>query len=364
MASLIALIFSLMETRREQCGSTPSTSRLERAWAKVRHPRMEYECMYCCEEKPVKQFCKLSLLPYECRRHLNGTAGRVCKTCLRASLGAQLDSKALLDIGCPQCSVTWPSGRIKLLVNGRDRKRYRSLDERARTRVYKLTGEMAPDELTTSDLLKRGARQCPWCQYIFIKLGGKCGKGFNIAYAPVLLDQTGRRAADIVDDSNADLCITVLLSWPSRHGMTVDILVRSFWGRFCNAKHDCSVKPVIVSYHIDERTACLSLKQLRKSCFPRMIGCWQLKTELLHGATMRVADLAMFLANDSCPTSVRTATSGAGSNAHHSIVRCGKEPAVDRAIITGEKVVVPKSPYMPGSRPVFAARRWCWMSFT
>lgn len=131
--------------------------------------------MYCCEEKPAARFVKVATIPFGCLSHLNGTKGKVCQSCLAASLRAQLDSKTFLDIGCPQCSNAWEARSIQRLMGAKDRRRYSLLNDMARSRTYKLSEELAPDERTMNDLLERGARQCPWCQYLFVKLGGWSG---------------------------------------------------------------------------------------------------------------------------------------------------------------------------------------------
>jgi len=87
-----------------------------------------------------------------------------------------------------------------------------------------------PDQPTLDDMLARGARLCPCCRFPFVKLGGcdsmlceylsavacmhtsnhdgqggNCGRYFNVAYALVLEDGKGHRAANVDEDSNADL---------------------------------------------------------------------------------------------------------------------------------------------------------------
>ena len=62
------------------------------------------ECQYCYESKPPSAFVHESDIPTNCIPHLSGSLG-VCQACMNSALKAQLQSKPLLDIGCPTCVV-------------------------------------------------------------------------------------------------------------------------------------------------------------------------------------------------------------------------------------------------------------------
>lgn len=134
---------------------------------KSRKPR--FECQYCSEHKPAKEFVSSAFLPWDCQPHLTGS-DRVCKPCMEAALSAQLDCKPLLDIGCPQCGTAWEPDDVRMLMGIKDSKRFREMDKQAQTQVY--VPEELPDQLTLDDMLARGARLCPNCRFPFIKLGG------------------------------------------------------------------------------------------------------------------------------------------------------------------------------------------------
>lgn len=123
------------------------------------------ECDYCSEEKRPRDF-PARALPASCYAHLTV----VCKACVQAALGAQLESKPLLEIGCPQCSLVWSRKHVTALLSPKDKKRYRQIDDRARG-MSCVPVEM-PETKSLDLLLKQGARFCPWCRFPFIKDGG------------------------------------------------------------------------------------------------------------------------------------------------------------------------------------------------
>lgn len=112
--------------------------------------RPKKECQYCCENKPMKTFAMAMTVPHGCRVHLKG----VCKTCLRASLSAQLDSKALLEVGCPSCSTPWDSEDLRILLGHKDKKKFQELDLLAKDQT--LTPKDMPEGLTLDQMLERG----------------------------------------------------------------------------------------------------------------------------------------------------------------------------------------------------------------
>lgn len=168
LVSILTICTSRPGARKDAAPPSP----LHRAWRKITPSGERFECIYCCERKPSGRFVKTSVVPYGCSPHLVGKDSKVCRACIESSLSAQLDSKPLLDVGCPQCSIAWESGNIKALVHARDRRRYRQLDEMAQKRTFQPSEAELPDGLTMKDLLDRGARQCPWCRILFVKLGG------------------------------------------------------------------------------------------------------------------------------------------------------------------------------------------------
>jgi len=136
-------------------------------FTRARKPKLE--CQYCCEKKPTKDFISGSYIPWNCQPHLTGQH-RVCKHCIQSALGAQIDCKALLDIGCPQCGAAWEPDDVKMLLGSKDGKRFREIDRQAQERVF--VPDELPDELTLEDMLKRGARCCPACRWPFVKVAG------------------------------------------------------------------------------------------------------------------------------------------------------------------------------------------------
>jgi len=148
------------------------TSTVHRALSKLHgSAKPRYECQYCYEQKLAKELVAASVLPWSCQAHLTGP-NKVCKRCLEAALSAQLDCKTLLDVGCPQCGTAWEPADIRVLVSSADKKRLRELDSGARSEVYVPQPDELPDQSTMNDMLKRGARLCPFCRYPFVKLGG------------------------------------------------------------------------------------------------------------------------------------------------------------------------------------------------
>ena len=121
---------------------------------KVLKPR--FECQYCFEHKHFEDFIKRGAVPYNCSFHLATTKNLVCKACIEGSLSAQLDSKPLIEVGCPQCGVAWEPGEVKMLIGGKNEKRFKALDRLAKEQV--LTPSDLPDGATIDVLLAKGAR--------------------------------------------------------------------------------------------------------------------------------------------------------------------------------------------------------------
>lgn len=136
-------------------------------WSNLLPHRPRKECQICCEEKLVKAFGKTKQLPYDCRSHLRS----ICRRCVASSLSAQLDSKPLLAIGCPQCTAPWTRDDLMSLLASKDRKRYQRLDANAQRRAFIPAKHDMPERPTLDLLLESGARLCPWCQFPFIKDG-------------------------------------------------------------------------------------------------------------------------------------------------------------------------------------------------
>jgi hypothetical protein len=63
---------------------------------------------------------------------------------------------------------------LRKVLARKDRKRFETLDRRARrhTFVLEVGPEAWPDEESLEWLLKGGARLCPWCRWGFVKEGG------------------------------------------------------------------------------------------------------------------------------------------------------------------------------------------------
>jgi hypothetical protein len=210
---------------------------------RFRTPKPRLECAYCAEHKLPKHFLSSAWLPSSCIPHLAGPNNRVCKQCLETSIVSQMDMKPLFEIGCPQCGTAWaPDELWKLMASKRNLRKYREKNRQAQERVFVPVEAQMPDPETMGDLLRRGARCCPCCAFPFIKMGGcgslvckfsflsilwgqaeawrgvgfvsltvvaylgaKCGRYFNVAYAPVLEDGKGNRAVSLNEESNTDL---------------------------------------------------------------------------------------------------------------------------------------------------------------
>ncbi|KAK4506112.1 hypothetical protein PRZ48_004077 [Zasmidium cellare] len=156
---------------------------LRKTLARLFPRRLKKECQYCCENKPMKVFAIAMTVPHVCRVHLR----QVCKDCLRASLSAQLDSKPLLEVGCPSCSTPWDSEDLRILLGHKDKKRFKELDLLAK--AQSLVPSELPEDVTLDEMLVRGS---------------KCWRSFDVSYALVLEDGKGRRAASVSDDWNTD----------------------------------------------------------------------------------------------------------------------------------------------------------------
>ena len=138
--------------------SSYSSATIKTAWQKVipkKQQKSRYECQYCFENKREHEFVSTATVPYSCRHHLSLT-NRVCKTCMESSLRAQLDSKPILEVGCPQCGEAWDLDELQFLVGVKNQKRLRYLDRLARDRV--LVPADLPDGATVDMLLSKGAR--------------------------------------------------------------------------------------------------------------------------------------------------------------------------------------------------------------
>lgn len=129
-----------------------------------------YECKFCIEKKLAKDLLDCIFVPYECKAHLSSSNNKVCKACMAASMSAQLDSKQLLDIGCPDCGLPWEPNEVRHHMGKKDRGRFDRLDQMAQEQAF--VPEELPDGLTMDDLLARGTRLCPHCKFPFVKLGG------------------------------------------------------------------------------------------------------------------------------------------------------------------------------------------------
>lgn len=136
-------------------------------WSNLLPHRARKECQICCEQKLVKAFGKPKEIPYDCRSHLRST----CKRCVTLSLRAQLDSKPVLAVGCPQCTAPWTKHYLMALLAPKDGKRYQRLDADAQRRAFVPAKHDMPEPPTLDLLLETGARLCPWCQFPFIKDG-------------------------------------------------------------------------------------------------------------------------------------------------------------------------------------------------
>lgn len=170
------LIMFLASPFRTRVGKTASSGKQQssvldgaRAKLKLKSRKPRFECQYCFEHKEAKEFTKGAFIPWNCQPHLTGH-NRVCKTCLEAAISAQLDCKALLDVGCPQCGTAWEPEDLRMLAGPKDSKRLREMDRRAQKRIY-VPSEL-PDQGTLDDMLARGARLCPGCLFPFVKMGG------------------------------------------------------------------------------------------------------------------------------------------------------------------------------------------------
>lgn len=135
---------------------------------KLFRSRLLNECEYCCEEKPMRAFAINRMLPARCRVHLKD----VCKTCVRASLLAQIDSRPILEVSCPQCHDHWSVYSLRRIFGRKDRKRIQELDLLSQSLGFVPAAVDMPDEFTMELMLSQGARLCPWCQFPFIKIGG------------------------------------------------------------------------------------------------------------------------------------------------------------------------------------------------
>lgn len=130
--------------------------KLTKSFARLFPRRHKKECQYCCESKPLKSFALASAVPHGCRVHLRG----VCKNCLEASLGAQLDSKPLLEVGCPSCSIPWDSEDLRTLLGHKDKKRFRDIDFLAKNMA--LVPSDLPEGVTLDQMLERGMWSSRW----------------------------------------------------------------------------------------------------------------------------------------------------------------------------------------------------------
>lgn len=139
-----------------------NTAPLKEAFRKFlpqRQRKPRFECQFCCEHKRLDHFIARAAIPYSCQLHIATTTNRVCKTCMEASLSAQLDCKPLLDVGCPQCGVGWEPEELRYLIGWKNEKRFKELDRLAREQI--LVPSDLPDGATVDVLLAKGARF--WC---------------------------------------------------------------------------------------------------------------------------------------------------------------------------------------------------------
>lgn len=73
-----------------------------------------------------------------------------------AALRAQLESKPLIETGCPQCGIPWGPEDVKKLISPKTQKRFRELEMLARQRV--LVPADLPDKATLELLLDAATR--------------------------------------------------------------------------------------------------------------------------------------------------------------------------------------------------------------
>lgn len=130
--------------------------------------RAKKDCQYCYESKANKAFTAGKLVPLSCQSHLRD----VCRTCVQSSLRTQLENRPLLEVGCPQCKLSWESRYLRALLGHRDRKRFQKLDLIAQGRSFVPVPEQMPEKPTMDLMLDQGARLCPWCRFPFVKEGG------------------------------------------------------------------------------------------------------------------------------------------------------------------------------------------------
>ena len=143
---------------RFQTTSTLNSLAFKSAWQKIlpkRKPKPRFECQYCCEHKREDSFVANGVMPYSCRPHFTN-ANRVCKLCIDAAFKAQLDSKPLLNCGCPQCGIAWDPEEWKWMVSIKTQKLIKRLDQLARQQV--LVPNELPDGATVDTLLEKGTR--------------------------------------------------------------------------------------------------------------------------------------------------------------------------------------------------------------
>ncbi|KAF2161124.1 hypothetical protein M409DRAFT_28454 [Zasmidium cellare ATCC 36951] len=145
--------YARMQDDTTDAGERPNRDKLAelaKSFARLFPRRVKKECQYCCENKPMKVFAVAMTVPHGCRGHLR----QVCKTCLRASLSAQLDSKPLLEVGCPSCSTPWDSEDLRVLLGHKDKKRFKELDLLAKAQG--LVPSELPEAVTLDEMLVRG----------------------------------------------------------------------------------------------------------------------------------------------------------------------------------------------------------------
>ena len=128
------------------------------------------ECEYCCEIKFTARFFLPKAVRKTCRDHLS-VRNAVCRDCVKTSVKAQLHSKPLMDVGCPECGQAWSDAELRQILGRKERKkRFDRLNLLAKSQAY-VPSEM-PDKETMDMILEKGARLCPWCRWPFIKAGG------------------------------------------------------------------------------------------------------------------------------------------------------------------------------------------------
>lgn len=162
------------QSPRPRPKSSSMISRLTRCVMSCAKLSPTYECEYCCEKRISKAFTLTNPTPSQCRGHLR----HVCRSCIKSTLQAQLQSRALRDVGCPACSQSWDwkeQRRFYGLKPGKGKNKAQ-LDTMQNLHLLgkgmPLVPQRLPEEATIATMLDAGVRFCPWCRFPFVKEGG------------------------------------------------------------------------------------------------------------------------------------------------------------------------------------------------